>query len=271
MRFRAEVLHNGREPRAPEELHWLHPARLARTFKFEDKAMTANAAFWEKFEARVAPYNLLQHAFYQAWSKGELTREDLREYAGEYWHQVSAFPTYLSALHSRLPDGELRREVLRNLAEEEGTDSATGRAHSELWMDFAQGMGASRDEVTGRVVQPEMAALLAEFRAAMREGTPAEAMAALYAYESKVPAIAETKAAGLKEFYGATGKDAQYFTLHQTADVAHAAVWRELINAEIAKDPAAADAALESGERAAKALWAALDGVERQRVSKSAS
>src|SRR5262249_34511671 len=89
----------------------------ATNFETRMDVTMVNAAFWEKFEARVAPYNLLQHAFYRAWSKGELTREELREYAGEYWHHVSAFPTYLSALHSRLPDGELRREVLRNLAE----------------------------------------------------------------------------------------------------------------------------------------------------------
>lgn len=109
--------------------------------------VSGNAGFWSRFEERVAPYNLLQHPFYQAWSKGELAREDLREYAAEYWHHVSAFPTYLSALHSRLPDGEMRREVLRNLTEEEGVDAATARPHSDLWMDFAAGMGASRDEV----------------------------------------------------------------------------------------------------------------------------
>src|SRR5258708_39951804 len=56
-------------------------------------AMSANAGFWSRFEERVAPFNLLQHPFYQAWSKGELTREDLREYAAEDWHHVSAFPT----------------------------------------------------------------------------------------------------------------------------------------------------------------------------------
>ncbi len=229
--------------------------------------MSANAAFWSKFEERVAKYNLLNHAFYQAWSMGELTREELREYAGEYWHHVSAFPTYLSALHARLPDGELRREVLRNLAEEEGVDTPTGRPHSELWMDFAAAMGASRDEVTGRVVQPEMAALLESFRAEMTQA-PVSAMAALYAYESKVPAIATTKAAGLKNFYGTEGAGAKYFTLHQTADVHHASVWRELMNAELAKDPGAADAALEAGERAAKALWSALDGVERERMAR---
>lgn len=229
----------------------------------------SNTAFWTTFEARVAPYNLLSHPFYEAWSKGELTRDDLRAYAAEYWHQVSAFPTYLSALHSRLPDGELRREVLRNLAEEEGTDSATARPHSDLWMDFATGMGATRAEVEAHTVQPEMAALLATFRAAMQEPTAA-ALAALYAYESKVPEIAVTKADGLAKHYDANAATAKYFTLHQTADIAHAAVWRQLIEKELAADPTAADAALNSAERAARALWSALDGVERERQTRLA-
>src|SRR5277367_4251756 len=128
------------------------------------KIVSGNAGFWGRFEERVAPFNLLQHPFYQAWSKGELTREDLAAYAAEYWHHVSAFPTYLSALHSRLPDGETRREVLRNLCDEEGTDTAQGRPHSELWMDFAKGMGASRNAVLGHAMQPETQALIATFR-----------------------------------------------------------------------------------------------------------
>src|ERR1700733_4186086 len=88
---------------------------------------SGNAGFWRRFEERVAPFDLLKHAFYQAWSKGELTREDLREYAAEYCHHVSAFPTYLSALHARLPDGEVRRGGLRHLTEEEGGGGATAR------------------------------------------------------------------------------------------------------------------------------------------------
>src|SRR5665213_3699648 len=129
----------------------------------------ATAAFWTRFEERTAPYNLLTHPFYQAWSRGDLTRDDLRHYAAEYWHHVSAFPTYLSALHSRLPDSELRREVLRNLVEEEGVESGVSRPHSDLWMDFTESMGANRADVETHAVQPEMAALLETFRAAMQE------------------------------------------------------------------------------------------------------
>ena len=127
-------------------------------------------------------------------------------------------------------------------------------------------MGASRDEVVGRAVQPETTALMHAFRELMQEEKAAAAMAALYAYESKVPAIARTKAEGLASHYGTEGAAARYFTLHETADVAHASVWRELIDKELAGSPEAEEAVLAAAERAAKALWVALDGVERRRA-----
>jgi pyrroloquinoline-quinone synthase len=218
--------------------------------------------FFAALDARIARYDLLQHPFYQAWSKGELTRAELREYASEYWHHVSAFPTYLSALHTRLEDGPLRRTVLENLADEEGLPA--GRAHSDLWMDFATGMGANATEVRDRKVRPETAALIAHFRGAM-QAPPASALASLYTYESRVPAIAQTKAEGLKQHYGADKATAHYFTLHQTADVHHAKVWRNAIEAELTTHPEDADAALDAAEAAAAALWSTLSGIERER------
>jgi pyrroloquinoline-quinone synthase len=218
--------------------------------------------FFAALDARIARYDLLQHPFYQAWSKGELTRDELREYASEYWHHVSAFPTYLSALHARLEDAPLRRTVLENLADEEGLPA--GRAHSDLWMDFATGMGADAAEVRDRTLQPETAALIAHFRDAMQT-SPATALASLYTYESRVPAIARTKAEGLKQHYGADKATARYFTIHQTADVHHAKVWRDAIEAELAAHPEDVNVALDAAEATAAALWSTLSGIERER------
>src|ERR1017187_2396989 len=103
-------------------------------------------SFLAALEERIARYDLLCHPYYKAWTAGQLTRDDLREYASDYYHHVAAFPAYLSALHSRLDDGAQRRAVLRNLCEEE----IAGRPHSELWLDFAEGMGADRDQVRER-------------------------------------------------------------------------------------------------------------------------
>jgi pyrroloquinoline-quinone synthase len=223
--------------------------------------------FFAALDARISRYDLLKHPFYQAWSKGELTRDELREYASEYWHHVSAFPTYLSALHARLEDVPLRRTVLENLADEEGLPA--GRAHSDLWMDFAAGMGADSAAVRGRTLQPETTALIAHFRSAMQDSAAA-ALASLYTYESRVPAIARTKAEGLKQHYGADKDTARYFTLHQTVDVHHAKVWRIAMEAELAAHPQDADAALDAAEATAGALWNTLSGIERERERQQA-
>jgi pyrroloquinoline-quinone synthase len=226
-----------------------------------------SAAFFQALEDRLDRYNLLQHPYYQAWTKGELTRDDLREYAEEYWHHVSAFPAYLSALHSRLPDGKLRRIVLGNLAEEEGMYD--GHPHSDLWMDFARGMGADEDSVRAREIGPQTRALLEHFREAM-QGPPASALTALYAYESRVPAIAKTKAEGLQQHYGADDAAQRYFTVHKLADVHHARVWRNAMATELEAHPEQTDAALAAGEDAARALWVTLDGIESARQARMA-
>lgn len=224
--------------------------------------------FFVQAEERIERYNLLKHPFYTAWTAGELTREDLREYAAEYWHHVSAFPSYLSALHSRLDDCVTRRMVATNLADEEGVGAPDGRAHSDLWMDFARGMGANEVEVKTRAPRPETQRLISSFRSIASEGSTAAALAAFYAYESRVPAIAHEKAAGLKDHYGADAATMRYFTLHQTADVLHADVWRTLIAGELAKSPESAPEALTAAEQTAAALWFALDGVERNRQAR---
>ena len=220
-------------------------------------------AFLTALEERIARYDLLCHPYYKAWTAGELTRDDLREYASDYYHHVAAFPAYLSSLHSRLEDGELRRSVLRNLCEEE----IDGRPHSELWLDFAEGMGADREAVRGREPMAEVREVIAEFRRVSREGSTAEALAAFYAYESQIPRVAKSKADGLAQRYGADAKTCGYFTLHQFADVEHAEVWRNLLSAEIAADPSRAEAALDAAEGAATSLWHALDGMEARRTT----
>jgi len=229
----------------------------------------SSTVFFAALEGRLEGYDLLKHPYYQAWSKGELTRDDLREYASEYWHHVSAFPAYLSGLHSHLPDGKLRRLVLENLADEEGLKS--GVPHSDMWMDFARGMGAEEADVRGRKIGVEMRALLDHYRATMQGASPAAALAALYAYESRVPAIAKTKAEGLAQHYSADAATRRYFTVHTVADVHHARVWRDALAAELAAHPEETEAALAAGEDAARALWTALDGVEYARQARMAA
>jgi pyrroloquinoline-quinone synthase len=224
--------------------------------------------FFEQLEASIAKYDLLCHPFYRAWAAGELTRDDLREYARQYYHHVEAFPCYLAELALRLDEGELRRAVLANMCDEKGAGEVSEDSvpHSELWLDFAEGMGARRDMVMHLPVA-EIRELIRHFHRMASEGTPEEALAAFYAYESQVPRVAKEKARGLREMYSADSKTCGYFTLHATADVYHSNVWRQQLEKRLAANPGAAQAALDAAENTARLLWQALDGIEAERIT----
>jgi pyrroloquinoline-quinone synthase len=225
--------------------------------------------FFEQLEAAIARYDLLCHPFYKAWAAGELTRDDLREYARNYYHHVEAFPCYLAELAMRLEEGELRRAVLANMCEEKGAAGGSEKKpepHSELWLDFAEGMGARRD-MRGHKPVAEIGDLMTHFHGVASEGTPEEALAAFYAYESQVPRVAKEKERGLREMYGADDKTVGYFTLHATADVFHSNVWHTQLEKRIAANPETAQAALDAAEKTAQLLWKALDGIEAARMT----
>ncbi len=225
--------------------------------------------FFQQLDARIAKYDLLCHPFYKAWSAGQLTRNDLREYAQDYYHHVEAFPSYLAALGMRLDEGELRRAVLANMCDEKGVEGRPGREsvpHSDLWLDFAEGMGSSRNLEWHSPV-PEIRQLIHHFHQVAGEGSAEDALAAFYTYESQVPRIAKEKERGLREMYGADDKTCGYFALHATADVYHSQVWRKQLEKRIAAHPEAADTALEAAENAARMLWKALDGIEARRTA----
>ncbi len=225
--------------------------------------------FFERLEATIAKYDLLCHPFYQAWAAGKLTRDDLREYARHYYHHVQAFPCYLAEFALRLDEGELRRAVLANMCDEKGVAGRSGKdavPHSELWLDFAEGMGARRD-MQWHLPVPQMVELVRYFHSLASDGTPEEALAAFYAYESQVPRIAKEKEHGLREMYHADDKTCGYFALHATADILHSNVWHKQLEKRIKENPDAAEAALTAAENAARMLWQALDGIEAARMA----
>jgi pyrroloquinoline-quinone synthase len=233
--------------------------------------VTEKDTFVSRLEACIQQYDLLCHPFYQAWSAGELTRDDLRAYAEDYYPHVEAFPGYLAQLGIRLEEGELRRAILANMNDEKGGEDSFGEpepSHAELWLDFVEGVGGHR--IPKRRPAGEVLQLISWFQRVASEGTPEEALAAFYAYESQVPRVAQEKDRVLREFYGADDKTRGYFNLHATADVYHAQVWREQLEKRLAANPQsaqkAAEKALAAAETAAKALWTVLDAFEARRT-----
>src|SRR5438132_5705554 len=87
----------------------------------------------------VNEHDLLCHPFYEAWSKGTLTRDHLASYAAQYRHQVSALPALLRKACQQATDHAAQKALESNLDEEEGR---AGPAHAALWDRFAAAVGA---------------------------------------------------------------------------------------------------------------------------------
>jgi len=199
--------------------------------------------------------SLLAHPYYRAWNAGALTKETLRDYAAQYFSQVAAFPRFVSTVHSRCPDIDVRKVLLENLVDEE----LHGPDHPELWLRFAEGLGASREEVRSAEPLPETRAAVDCFFQ-LASGDWRDGLCALYAYEAQVPEVARTKIEGLRRFYGiGDERTLSFFQAHLTYDVAHSRAVAALVDAHA--EPGRAEAAT---REAADALWGFLDGVSRR-------
>jgi pyrroloquinoline-quinone synthase len=179
-------------------------------------------------------WNVLRHPFYVRWERGELSRDELAFYAGEYRHAVVA----LAGAAASSGDADHAREE---------------HEHVSLWDDFA----AALDAPVARDPLPQTR----DCAGAWSPGDELEALAVLSAVEAAQPAISETKLRGLVDHYGfepgTTGT--RYFELHAERDVEHAREARAALIERAA--PGDEDRLSAAAEAALRANWTLLDGV----------
>jgi len=204
--------------------------------------------FWTELDAVRARNDVLNHSFYQRWSEGQLTREELAVYAGEYRHAVRALAD-ASAGAAAAAEPSAREEMTAHACEE--------AAHVALWEAFARAVGGDLE----REPAPETAACVRAWAGEARRPL-LRSLVVLYAIESAQPEISATKLAGLRIHYGlADGPATEYFALHADLDREHAARQRRLIEQRL--DGADHGELLAEAERVLRANWELLDGVER--------
>ena len=199
---------------------------------------------WQRIEQARERWNVLEHPFYQRWSAGELSREELASYSGQYRHATAAIARLSATVAESAPEAE-RAELRRHAEEEE--------AHVAMWDGFVEAVGGD----VAAVPTPETKECVDAWTAS---DDRLSQLVRLYAIESGQPAISQTKREGLVEHYGiGDGAGNEYFRVHEKADIDHAAEGRSLIEAHLAgADP---DALVAAAESAFKANWRLLDGV----------
>jgi pyrroloquinoline-quinone synthase len=171
--------------------------------------------------------SLLKHKFYQMWSAGSLSMDDLRGYSKEYFHLVRAVPVLVNNVLQQVPP-ELERNyapgatMRHNLEEEEG--------HLAPWIFFGDSIGVPENELYEYECSKKTQEAVAEMMSLTSESFAA-GISTLYTYEKQLPEISTKKIEGLVKFYGAQNDRAlDYFRIHERVDIEHAKFWRSLID-----------------------------------------
>ena len=191
--------------------------------------------------------SLLDHSFYKRWLIGTLTLDELRDYACQYAHVVSALPRWLRLAASANP--ELADTLEAHAVEEE--------AHFELWSRFSSALGVTIKELKSTQPNAATAALLdLGDQLSITSTGPAVA----WSFEVQAPAVSEEKLRGLKAHYGIEGRNgAEYFVLHSKRDVDHAT---ELEAMMAGYDGAGVAEAQRTADVMTQSLWGLLSSVE---------
>ena len=218
--------------------------------------MTNSHETLKALDALIESRSILRHPFYVAWQKGELTRQQLSTYAKVYWPHVAAFPSYLEAA-ALLTDDPVIQTVLEENLDDELTNP---RPHPEMWLDFAEDLGQTREAITGSSSHESAERMVETFTRLARRST-AGGVAALYAYEAQQPEVARQKRDGLRALYGIDSeKGLAYFEVHAKVDVAHSQGERTVLERCLDAGHSSADV-LDAAATALDAYWGLLDGV----------
>ncbi|HEY1609665.1 MAG TPA: iron-containing redox enzyme family protein [Paraburkholderia sp.] len=164
--------------------------------------------------ANKAPFSI-------AWASGKLSREHLARWAENHYHYVGPFADYLGYLYARMPDHmtEAKDFILANMYEEE----IGGDRHTDLLIRFAEACGTTRARVTNpENMSPTTRGLQAWcYTVAMREDPIVAVAALIVGLESQVPSIYRKQTPTLREKYGFTDEEVEFFDLHIVSDEIH--------------------------------------------------
>lgn len=159
--------------------------------------------------------------FAAAWGDGKLTRAHFARWAENHFKYVGPFADYLANIYSRMPEDwtEAKDFMLQNMWEEE----LGGDRHTDLLIRFAEACGTTREAVENpRNATPFTIGYQGWCYSVSLREKPVVAVAALVVgLESQVPDIYRRQTPPLREKYGFTDEEIEFFDLHIVSDEIH--------------------------------------------------
>jgi pyrroloquinoline-quinone synthase len=184
-------------------------------------ALMTPDAFRAALENAIKGKAATKSPFSIAWASGKLSRTHLCRWAENHFHYVGPFADYLGYVYGRMPAQyqEAKDFLLANMYEEE----IGGDRHTDLLIRFAEACGTTR----ARVQDPDNMSPTTRglqswcYSVAMREDPIVAVAGLVVGLESQVPSIYRRQTPTLREKYGFTDEQVEFFDLHIVSDEIH--------------------------------------------------
>jgi pyrroloquinoline-quinone synthase len=184
-------------------------------------AMIGREQFRTGLEDAVRGLSSTKAPFSVAWSAGRLSRAHLARWAENHFHYVGYFADYLGYVYSRMPEKyrDAKDFLLANMHEEE----IGGDRHTDLLIRFAEACGSSAERVKDPANSSATTIALQSwcYSVAMREDPIVAVAGLVVGLESQVPTLYRKQAPILREKYGFTEQETEFFDLHVVSDEIH--------------------------------------------------
>ncbi len=166
------------------------------------------------------------HPLSVAWARGDLSREQLGQWAIQHFYYVDAVAQQFAALYARLPDLDARLELLDNLIGEE-MPGQPGKRHPDLLVKFARACGVRDDDIFDAeakgLILPTTRAMRSWIWELATQRTMAEAFAGIMvALEGQLPTLYPMLVEAMRTM-GYSDEELEFFHVHIVNDVGHAA------------------------------------------------
>ncbi len=176
----------------------------------------------------VAEGGIVGNPVFSQIARGEFSRRDLAFFTQQFLLRQRHFTRWLACIYARTPNEahDARQLIAENLYEEHG-DLRPGRDHTSLLKQFGRALGLKDQEMEEALPLPETQAFIDRIYHICRSSF-IEGMAAIGIGHEGHALVQRPEAAGvgrfaqaLREHYGLSEDDVEFWSLHARADVDH--------------------------------------------------
>jgi len=213
----------------------------------------------ERIDALIAESAAGSEPLLIALTNGKLSRDELRVFAGQYFHLIDSLPRFVSTVHSVTADPNWRRTLLNVLVPLELNPPSA----ADLWLQTCAALGLFSDTVRSSDPTTPTAACLGDFEYLCQSGS-AQGFAALYSWMTRLPNVCRTAQSALAEHYElASGPGTQFFDDMAFQSQSHARALRAGLEQILTQYPEASEVAVHSAEAAIIAVKGMYHGALR--------